>query len=252
MEYSQYLKVCDRAAKDSGTFANFRANLAYRTVVESCSRLHGSLYLDWLQENSPFILHDLDKFVTSDKIGGPFVYQYDGLNIEISPTTLRYIKILVELNDFFGTLEDKDIIEIGGGYGGQCKIIYDYVKPRSYTLVDLPTALPLAERYLKQFGIKNVIFKTPDDLFENVYSLCISNYAFSEFDRGFQELYIDKIISKSSRGYMLCNCLSRNKGVRLSILEVLKLKKNGMFVPEDPQTSEGNALYLWGTKLNIR
>jgi len=51
---------------------------------------------------------------------------------------------------------------------------------------------------------------------------------------------------------MLCNCLSRNKGVRMTILEVLGLKKNGMFVQEDPLTSKGNALYLWGTKLDIR
>lgn len=252
MEYSKYLKVCDRAAKDSGTFANFKSNLAYRTVVEACSKLHGSLYLDWIKKNSSFILNDIDTFVTSDDVGNPFTYQYDGLDVKIAATTLRYIKTLAELINLFGTLEDKDIIEIGGGYGGQCKIIYDYVKPRSYTLVDLPTALPLAKRYLKRFGIKDVAFKTPDDVFENIYSLCISNYAFSEFERDYQNLYIDKIINKSIRGYMLCNCLSRNKGVRMTILEVLGLKKNGMFVQEDPLTSKGNALYLWGTKLDIR
>lgn len=86
------------------------------------------------------------------------------------------------------------IVEIGVGYGGQCKIISDLYEFESYTLVDLPSCLPLAKKYLDHFEVRNIICSTLDELDKkNQYDLVISNYAFSEITRGLQDDYIDKV-----------------------------------------------------------
>jgi len=50
--------------------------------------------------------------------------------------------------ELFGLLDDAKIVEIGGGYGGQCKIIYDCFEPISYLMIDLGELLKLQEKYL--------------------------------------------------------------------------------------------------------
>lgn len=101
------------------------------------------------------------------------------------------------------------IVEIGGGYGGLCKIISDFCKIESYTLVDLEPALQLSKRFLDDSSINNVKYLNAQDIDRSkdydLYDLVISNYAFSEISRNIQDLYMDKFLRKSSRGYLLCN-----------------------------------------------
>ena len=75
---------------------------------------------------------------------------------EISATTARYIKNLSDLINLFGSLDGMRIAEIGGGYGGLCKIISDQFELDSYTLFDLPDCLDLSKKFLDNFGIDNV------------------------------------------------------------------------------------------------
>ena len=49
-------------------------------------------------------------------------------------------------------LDGLDICEIGGGYGGQGKMILDRFVPRGYTIMDLTEPLALALHYLSHFS----------------------------------------------------------------------------------------------------
>lgn len=248
-EYPAYLKVCSLAIKDDTVFKKFRKIQPYHNVVEGVPGNLGMDYLLWVKENEPDILRYISKFATNDTVGSPTVYPYGGLEAPMSSTTCRYIKVLAELVHIFGSLKDLDIIEIGGGYGGQCKIICEYEKPKSYTIVDLPEASALAEKYLRYFGIDYVLCKTAATYHKKGYSLCISNYAFSEFDRRYQEFYAEHIINYAKQGYMLCNFFGENvvpgREDCFTKEEIFNLKPMGRILPEEPATTEGNFLYVW-------
>ena len=245
--YLKYLEVCQKAVADDTVFANFRSYVDYVTVVEACGRKLGTAYLKAITQDFPHLLYYMPLFHTSDSVGGPAVFYYKKVRRGFSPTTLRYIKVLGDLEHLFGKLDDMDIIEIGGGYGGQCKIIHDIAKPRSYTIVDLPDALKLSEKYLDCFEIKDIVFKQPTDDFANSYSLCISNYAFSEVSYNYQKTYAEKIIKHCKNGYMTCNHFSRKKTKLMYALDIFKSCKNkkGEFSPEYPLTGLNNILYTW-------
>jgi putative sugar O-methyltransferase len=247
--YPAYLKVCSAAAVNDKIFQSFRKKEAYHTVVEGVPVELGKQHADYIKEKYPFLLSYIDKFATNDNIGQPIKYYYSTFNRYISSVTVRYIKILGDLISLFGSLEKMDVVEIGAGYGGQCKIIYDYCKPKSYTIIDLPEANKLSAKFLKKFGITDIIFKTPDDILNDQYSLCISNYAFAEFDRAYQDMYAEKIIKKSERGYMICNFFGKyiikEHPNRLTREEIEKLKPTGKILKEDPISIEGNFLYVW-------
>jgi putative sugar O-methyltransferase len=207
-------------------------------------------YLLWVKHHQPDILRYMDRFITNDEIGNPTKYFYNGFKKPISSATCRYIKILAELITLFGSLKDLDIVEIGGGYGGQCKIIYDYDKPKSYTIIDLPEACALIDKCLGHFGINDVGIKSTNSGFnDEKYSLCISNYAFSEFDRKDQDFYAEKVINHSEKGYMLCNFFGKNVVLGredcFTKEEIVALKATGNALPEEPLTTEGNFLYIW-------
>ena len=245
----EYLNICRNAVRNEGIFNNFRSYAPYINVVEACGESHGQGYLDWIKKEVSIVI-DWERVCLNDTVGNPKLFKYKGLDKPISPTTLRYVKVTAELFKIFGSLGDRDIVEIGVGYGGLCKMIHNYCTPKSYTLVDLPDVLKLTSKYLDHFNIKNLVFKTSDSDFKTPSDLCISNYAFSEIQKEFQEIYVDKIIEHTEKGYMICNCLGRNGEYGMSFLEILKLKVNGFFVREDPLTSEENALYVWGSKTN--
>jgi len=242
--YLKYLKVCKAAVADDKVFETFRAQADYITVVEACGRRHGVGYLSVIRKIYPHLMSYLPLFSTSDFVGLPKQFYYREAHRSFSPTTLRYIKVLGDLEQLFGSLTDMDIIEIGGGYGGQCKIIYDIFKPRSYTIVDLPEALALTEKYLRHFEIDNVILSPPKTNFKNLYTLCISNYAFSEVDFNHQRRYAEKIIKYCDKGYLTCNHFSRNKTAQMYSLDFFK-NKRGIFSPETPLTGVDNILYTW-------
>ena len=240
--YLKYLKVCQEAVADEEVFKTFRRHPDYETVVEACGRKHGVSYFSVIRKKYPHLMNYLSLFSLSDDIGFPKKFYYRWVHRNFAATTLRYVKVLGDLEQLFGLLSDMDIVEIGGGYGGQCKVIYDIMKPRSYTIVDLPEALAITGKYLKQFEIEDVIFETPDAAFGDSYDLYISNYAFSEVAFDYQRSYAEKIIKYCDRGYMTCNHFSDDKTAQMYNLGLFK---TGNFSPEEPLTGVGNLLYTW-------
>jgi putative sugar O-methyltransferase len=207
-----YKQFCKSAAENDEIFKIFRSHKKYTRMLEHVSYDLGQEYLNVIKDKNPHLLNLIHKFKENDKYGSPQVYDYDVATI--SPTTLRYIKVLSDIIDLFGNLENKNIIEMGGGYGGQCRVISCLFNYKSYTIVDLPEVCPLINRYLTTSNVTNANAIALSDLSENhKYDLFISNYAFTELPISLQLEYIDKVINKSEHGYITCNFLSENLGI---------------------------------------
>jgi len=143
-------------------------------------------------------------------------------------------------------LKGGDLVEIGVGYGGQCRIIdlLGVGELHSYTLLDVHVVVDLAEKYLKHFPITCKLLRS--DVWFAEYDLVISNYAFSELDRETQEFYLP-VLQRSERGYITYNNVSPAEFNSLSVEEICDAT-GGHVIPEVPLTHEGNCIIVWGTK----
>lgn len=192
-----YLKVCKEAAEDDNVFASFKRNPAYTKILEHTSKEQGQYYFDRIP------IYSTSSFTSNDDYGNPRKYQYG--DFLISPTTLQYHYVYNRLIDLFGQLKGLKIIEIGGGYGGQCKVVYDYCLPKEYTIVDLEEPGMLQEKYLSGFDIKANIVSPHFAERGRPCDLVISNYSLSEVIEPFQTNYVRAILLHAKHGYITCN-----------------------------------------------
>jgi putative sugar O-methyltransferase len=215
-DYDDYKNFCQQAATDDETFRRFRQSSVYTAILEHVSVDIGKSYIDWIKAASNFTTERLELSKRNDLVGFPSLVDYDEEFSQICPSTMRYLKVALELEQLFGSLDGLKIIEIGGGYGGQCKLINEIWKPLSYKLVDLQEPLNLSKRYIGEND--TVVYSVIDELEVDQYDLVISNYAFSECSSNIQQTYIDKILKNSKNGYITYNnichyydvdCLSR-------------------------------------------
>jgi putative sugar O-methyltransferase len=197
--------------------------------------------------------HILDEFLevarANDRLGSPATFDYPGVG-SIAPTTLRYLKVLSDLERLFGDLTGMRVVEIGVGYGGQCSLVVQRWRLSSYVLVDLEPPLALARRYLETLGVADsVVFTPPNALQTSDYDLCVSNYAFSELARDVQDEYARLAVSLSSRGYMTINFISRLHGIDSRARgELTELHSGAHWLPEEPVTYGGNGILVWGDR----
>lgn len=241
----EYPEFCDLAIQDDRLFSNFRRNPIYNYALEHDSPEQGVEYIAASQKlkNLPDFI---EEFKRNDLVGNPIRATYEGIG-EISPTTTRYIKILSDLQQEFGTLDNLNICEIGVGYGGLCRIIDSYFQVQSYCLVDLESVVKLAQKYLKHFEINtSIIGKSMDELeTEDKYDLVISNYAFTELRTEIQDVYLDKIISKSTRGYITYNNVNRPNFSSYTKDELLKIIPNVRVLKEIELTNPQDCILAW-------
>jgi hypothetical protein len=240
-----YLGVCRLAAIDAGVFANFRRHPAYTTVLEHVSAEQGSEYLRLLSPNRR-ARKGIAEVVKNDAIGNPVTMQIES-GTAISPTTLRYLKVADDIERLFGTLRGADVVEIGVGYGGQCRVLDALFELGSYTLIDLKPVLHLAEEFLSRFPLRCAVrFQTMNELAPRPYDLAVSNYAFSELSRGVQDVYFDKVLRGSSRGYVTYNNIVPDQFHAMTSEEIAG-RLNGRILPELPLTHPRNCIIVWGS-----
>jgi YD repeat-containing protein len=190
---SSYLELCNLAAINDTAFAHFRLNPYYMKVLEHVTREQGA---ECIREIGKAGIIDLEKhrslIAENDYDGNPVTYEYDGLGA-LSATTARYVKVASDIMDFFSLNRDSEpvsVVEIGVGYGGQCRLLTEFLNVKSYTLVDISPALRLAKRYLEGFAIKATLkFLTMNEIDRLDCDLCVSNYAFSELNKPLQDTY---------------------------------------------------------------
>jgi putative sugar O-methyltransferase len=241
----EYPDFCFLASVNSHVFSNFKQNPIYTRVLEHVSKELGAEYLHVLRERG-IDEKTIELCKENDLYGSPTCYEYEGVG-RISPTTLRYIKVLQDLQREFGSLDNLDIVELGVGYGGQCRLIAACFKVKSYTLVDLPQVLSLAKAYLNNYPLSaRLEFLTMNELdSQKKYDLFISNYAFSELRLPIQNCYFEKTIRNASRGYITYNNNLADAFEKLSLDDYEKKIPNLKIIDENPQSSAENKVLLW-------
>lgn len=240
-----YPQVCIKAGIDYRIFNKFRRHPIYNEVLEHVSEGQGEEYLQLISNDSD-ILGEIDTFKLNDDYGSPMMCEYSGIGM-ISPTTLRYIKVLADLKRHFRTLDNLSICEIGVGYGGQCRVINAYYKPDRYCMVDIQPALALAQRYLDNYILHSIlVYKTMNELSERDYDLVVSNYAFTELPRAVQDVYLNKVILKSKRGYITYNEITPSGFNSYKSGELTEIIPGAKILKEEPLTHPKNCIIVWG------
>lgn len=246
-----YLAVCGLATRYDSVFKGFKRDPHYRVVLEHVSEIEGREYLAAAREQDENLLKYAVKFQENDSLGSPTTFQYDVGRF--SPTTLRYIKVLADLKNIFGDLNGFSVCEIGGGYGGQCKIISDVFSVASYTIVDLPLVIPLIRKYLERLRVSNVFYLTQGQITDPIESdLAISNYAFSECTRHVQDHYLENILDKARKGYLTYNFPKRyhfpsetSPYSKSGIIKQISKKHAVQIFEEKPRTGPMNFILVW-------
>jgi len=248
---TNYEVTVEKILQSEFGFKNFRRNFSYCEIVENVSYRQGFSYIERIK------ILDCGKLNfkvinQNDIIGNPVQFNYPEFG-RISPTTLRYVSVALEIQQIFGEELSGDFVEIGGGYGGQIAILKDLFRINNYGIYDLPSVQKLINRYLKSLR-KNidVQFLNLENTVNKKWDLVISNYAFSELPKNLQKAYIFKVLTKSSRGYLIMNSgrenfTGRSDG-KLSLVELQKLLPGFEILEETPKTGPDNYVIIWGHK----
>ena len=244
-DISSYKQLCLEASVSDEVFTDFRRQFIYRDVVETVPCSLGSKFTKYIMKTHPNLLTQFELFRKTDLYGAPITYQYIQPFGNISPCTLRYIAIAGDIAKLFNFSRPPKVVEIGGGYGGQC-FVMNIVSPFSkYTIIDLPEVLPLQKKYLDLQAIKKVDFLPYD--FESIdkdYDLVISNYAFSECSDEYQSKYFHEVVKHSKCGYLTINFFSDEQ-----IMDFVSLlKENGInpvIARENVVSCKGNYVVYW-------
>ncbi|MBI3513624.1 MAG: class I SAM-dependent methyltransferase [Proteobacteria bacterium] len=199
-----YREACRRAAGDEAAFAGFRRDPDYSWVVSEAIPHEARDFYEMLERRG-FDFDFFERVRDLDQVGGPHLVAYARAG-SVSPQTMRYVKVLSDLETLFGSLDGKSIVEIGVGFGGQCAVLARRHRLARYTLVDLPEPLMVARRYLESLAIDNVAFAVLEELSPPVrHDLVISTYGLSEVARRFQVEYVNRVLRWAGAGYLLWN-----------------------------------------------
>lgn len=243
----RYVSFVERAVSDYNVFLKFKQHPDYTEILEHVSEDQGRQFLEIIKKQTPRFFENINIFKINDLIGTPTICNYDGL--QISPSTLRYVKVASDIATYFGKNIGENIVEIGTGYGGQCLILDKIFEIKKYNLFDLEPVLNLNKKYLESFCL-NGSYKTStlnQCIGDESYDLVISNYAFSELPKHIQKKYIEKVLSKSAKGYLTMNTgMISGQNTFLSVDELKELLPPFQILEETPNTFYGNYVIVWG------
>ena len=211
-QLENYLQACRDAVKNITTF---KQDERLHAIFEHCPKSIADEYYKIIPDEL------LNRGFTNDFYGSPKLHNYG--QKKFSTSTLQYIGVLSKLIELFGSLDGMRIVEIGGGYGGQCRTIYDMFTPECYHIIDLPEVCELQRRYCQA-----KCFTEPTG---QQYDLVISNYALSEIVNN--KLYIDEVVKKSEHGYLTCNT------------DFVKLDFEHTRLPDITGERETNYILIW-------
>lgn len=174
-----YLAACKLAATDDEAFATFRSEPHISTIIENTPQ--------WWA----------DKAMAA---------------MGMTPTMVRYWYTVDLIERLIGIMRGV-VVEIGGGYGGMCRVISERWELDDYIIYDLPEVTLLQKRYLKQYGVDF----SPAQVSDQTYGvrLCISWCAWSELSYDLRVEYAEKVISRCDHFFI---CSNYNKKEDLEIL----------------------------------
>lgn len=183
-------------------FCNFKREPLANLSWENLSYEEGKSYFNLLQNKYPELLSLHEKCRKNDLLGNPRTFLYKKIGA-FSPSTLRYMKIAGDLKRHCGSLDGLKVLEIGGGYGGQCTVLSSCFSLQEYAIADLSSSLELKRKYLTAMHIPHTGFYPLNALPSRSYDLIVSDLAFGEMDRSVQKALIDKVFSRAHAAYLI-------------------------------------------------
>lgn len=204
---------------------NFKQNAGVNYMTEHINIIYNDYGAkNWYNESKKINLLTNNQIIElikkNDTHGNPYkVYVNDEIP-KTSSNTLKYIYFgLLQANHILKEdIKIKNILEIGGGFGGQClitQLIFDMldIKYDKYILIDLPNIINYQKQYLEVNKMNNkCIFVTteeynnmdkPNDIF------FFSSYSLSEISKEYRNLYY-KLFSNVNGGIIVWNAIKHD------------------------------------------
>ena len=216
--YSDYVaSICSNK-----NLKDFKSNPRYMYMLEHVSKYQGHQYLECIIQRTAFSRDDVIQFCAiNDAIGNPIKVKYPDLlqDVYVSPSSLRYIyhaHLILSYMNSLGKDAQRDIVEIGGGYGGLCLAINHFapqygVHINSYTICDLTNIIQLQELYLNEVKLDiNVNFVDAVTYGADIphdKMFLISNYCLSEISLDHQIKYRECLFPKVEHGFFAWNAI---------------------------------------------
>lgn len=222
----KYVDAVTAATTDNNSFVNFRQDGNIRQVIDIMEKTALD-YKRMIPES--FLSDNWDEISKGDMVGSPNRRIAIDKKRSLSTTTCRYAWNFYDMQQENLIHDDQHVVEIGGGFGGLCRMINSLSTPASYTIIDIPEVLKLARRYCEASGIDMSRVSTIPctEVKEIRCDLLISNYAFTELDRIEQESYLKNIIDDATNGYITFNSNAAHKNKQYSLLELIaRLEEN--------------------------
>ena len=247
-EYSAYTTLVKKILEKDKSEWDFKSSKDYTQKLENLGKYYGNLYLEQLMKQFPKFFYKHKKYLIevceqNDLYGKPNIRPFPSFTT-CSATNLRYILHALLILTFMTNhkINNIDIIEIGGGYGGLSFFMHKIaplfkINITSYTIIDLPEISLLQKNYLDALDMSmNMHFyniNNYNNLKKN--SFLISNYAYSEIAIELQKEYTEKILNPYiSYGFLVWNYIEIYDFIKDKII----LKEY-----EEPDTSHNNTNY---------
>ena len=251
-KHSKYPELALKAAINKKTFQVFRRHHEYAYILDNVGKNQAQKFFN--------IIHDEYKLSEKEIIeiieplqycGSPRHYAINGLSKRVSSLALSYLKIALDIKKLKG-VNLGNVVEIGCGFGGQAIILDQICKIESYTFLDIWQVNMLIRRFIEFSDFRpNYYVSTIREYYPRLdnFDMAISNYGFCELPINWQNIYFDKILSKSNNGYMIFN--GRKDGgcfdidMNMSQKELSLRIPNCKFYDERPLTSPEGYLMTW-------
>ncbi len=243
---TRYTEALRHATTDDETFKKFRREAGVREIVEGVPDVVGRGYHDKITKlvGVDELNRMWERVTKNDKVGDPAL-------VELTPhgraasTTMRYLWNVLDMQQHGVKLDDACVVEIGGGYGGLCRMIHEFHKPISYTIIDLPEATALAKRYLAMYDIEPTFVSCHDYKQRRPIDTFISNYALTELSKDTQHEYVNHLMKYASYGYVTFNSQPRDAANQYSLSELQKFVPGTSIVEDENVKKSECKVLIW-------
>ena len=197
-----YLEAIQKAVNEDG-LGEFKSDPRYRGILEHVSIEEFIECCDILR-NTKIDEDLLKKFKENDTIGGGVRRNTNLFKGLIGSGTVKYMAVAYQIRELVKNKKNIRVLEIGGGYGGQIKILADLIDISEVYMIDIPVVLELQEKYLSYHAIQ-ITKICPDEVqqwYDFKFDLVISNHAVCELHRDLQDSYLP-LVRNGESGYIL-------------------------------------------------
>lgn len=236
--YDKLRSYCIKIS-ETNDLTNFKINDDICSIFEHKDSPWGIYFYNLIKNEFSIPDEIINDFCNiNDKIGNPQLFMYPFGHA--SANSIKYIyHSNLALNHMKNVGKTKiNITEIGGGYGGMALAIFYFAKYfnieiESYNIIDLPEVIELQKLYLKNFdNFEKCYFYESNNYGSDIANedmFLIGIYSIGELDLDYQMKYINKLLPKTSHGFIVWNRIPYTN-----------LEKNEIRIPERPMTGPHN------------